>query len=310
MRGGGTPAELIIPLLLMIARFNAASPRPGSALLAMALAAMLTGCADVSQRARAYAQKRGMTASVIQGTRFRHQIWTAPERGSAVGPATLYVFIEGDGAPWIEAGSKVAHDPTPHRPLALELAAATSAAAAPHAVLYLGRPCYFEPHLDANCTPDLWTSGRYSDAVVDSLVAAVNRYTAAFDNGPALVLIGYSGGGTLAVLMAAHLPSTRAVITIAGNLDVTAWVRWHGYLPLTLSENPAAEPHLPDSIRQWHLVGGKDGNMPEALERRYFDTMPPGHIWRYPGFDHVCCWVQQWSTILARIDAAIMDANR
>jgi pimeloyl-ACP methyl ester carboxylesterase len=215
----------------------------------------------------------------------------------------LYVFIEGDGSPWVDAGTRVAQDPTPHRPLALELAAAT-----PHAVLYLGRPCYFELHLEAICTPDLWTSGRYSAAVVDSLAAAVRRYAAANDN-PPLILIGYSGGGALAVLMAAHLPATHAVVTIAANLDVDAWARWHRYLPLSAGENPATEPPLADAILQWHMVGGKDDNVPEAVNRRYFDTLRPDQVWRYPDFDHACCWLERWASILARIEAAIYSVS-
>jgi hypothetical protein len=265
----------------------------------------LCACASPTERALSYAQTRGMTASVIQGTAFRHQAFTfrsPPAPGSAP-DAALYVFIEGDGSPWIDAGSKIARNPTPHRPLALELAAATS-----HPVLYLGRPCYFEIRLDANCTPDVWTSGRYSRAVVDSMVAAVNRYTAA-GHDPELVLIGYSGGGTLAVLMAAQLPHTRAVITIAANLDVEAWARWHRYLPLAQSEDPASSPPLPDSLRQWHLVGGKDDNVPEALDLGYFKALRADQVWRYPDFGHACCWAEKWQSILARIDLALASSR-
>lgn len=266
----------------------------------------LGACANPTERALSYAQTRGMTASVIQGARFRHQVLSArsaPKPAAGPAAALLYVFIEGDGSPWIDAGSKVARDPTPRRPLALELAAATI-----HPVLYLGRPCYFGVRLDANCTPAVWTSGRYSTAVVDSMVAAVDRY-AADNNDPALVLIGYSGGGTLAVLMASHLPRTRAVITIAANLDVEAWTRWHRYLPLSESENPAAAPPLADSIRQWHLVGGKDHNVPEALDRRYFDAIRPDQVWRYADFDHACCWAEKWGSISARIDSAMASSR-
>jgi hypothetical protein len=288
-----------------------ATARPAAALLATVLLAFglaLGGCVNPTLRARAYAQRNGMTAADLQGTRFHHEVFTrpaakraAPLPDATVESAGLYVFIEGDGLPWVGAGTSVARDPTPHRPLALELAVAT-----PHAVLYLGRPCYFELRLEAICTPDLWTSGRYSAEVVDSLVAAVRRYAAANGN-PPLILIGYSGGGVLAVLMAAQLPATRAVVTIAANLDVDAWARWHRYLPLSASRNPAAEPPLTDSIRQWHLVGSKDDNVPEALNRRYFDALRPDQVWRYADFDHACCWAGQWTSILARIEAATLN---
>jgi len=109
--------------------------------VALALALALGGCAGPTLRARAYAQRNGMTAGVIQGARFQHEIFTkgaamraAPTPDATVDSAMLYVFIEGDGSPWVDAGTRIAKDPTPHRPLALELAAAT-----PHACV-LGRP--------------------------------------------------------------------------------------------------------------------------------------------------------------------------
>jgi dienelactone hydrolase len=283
----------------------------GRAAALLAIALLLGGCAFGSNanptlRARAYAERNGMTGLILQGTRFGHQAYTKPAAQKSSAPdasAALYVYIEGDGSPWLQAGTRVAADPTPHRPLALELAAAT-----PHHVLYLGRPCYFGTRPEVMCTPDLWTSGRYSPDVVASLVAAVRRFVAAEGN-PPLILIGYSGGGTLAVLMAAQLPAVRAVITIAANLDVDAWARWHRYSPLSASVNPVAQPPLSDVIGQWHLVGGKDHNVPEAVNRRYFDALRPDQVWRYPDFDHACCWAEHWSSILARIDQAIIDSQ-
>lgn len=276
------------------------SGQPAKVLWTLALVLVVGGCTSPTPRARAYAQRHGMTAMELQGTRFQHEVFAKPD-GSA-DSATLYVFIEGDGSPWVDAGTTVAEDPTPHRPLALELAAAT-----PHAV-YVGRPCYFEARRQAICAPDLWTSGRYSHDVVDSLAAAVRRYAAA-NGDPPLILIGYSGGGTLAVLMAAQLPAVRAVVTIAADLDVDAWARWHRYLPLSASKNPATEPPLAGAIQQWHLVGGKDDNVPEALDQRYFDQLRPDQVWRYPDFDHVCCWLEQWASILARIEAAVRPGS-
>jgi hypothetical protein len=257
----------------------------------------LIGCCATSaiERTSSLARNNGFRSDVIRGAEYRHQIFTHD-----VGTGNLlYVFIEGDGMPWIRGGSTIAHDPTPHRSLALELAVQT-----PHSVLYLGRPCYFSTNTDPGCFPEVWTSARFSEQVVDSMAAAVDRFAA--DNGyPGVVLIGYSGGGTLAVLMAPHVPSTVAVITIAANLDVDAWARQHRYLPLEGSLNPAAQPPLDAAIRQWHLLGDRDANVPAEVSRRYLDRISPDDIWRYAGFDHVCCWAEQWPAILARIDRAL-----
>jgi dienelactone hydrolase len=133
------------------------------------------------------------------------------------------------------------------------------------------------------------------------MVAATNRY-AASGGFAHVILIGYSGGGALAVLMAPGVPATRAVITIAANLDVAGWARLHGYLPLERSLDPASQPPLSAGIEQRHLIGGRDTNIPESLNGGYLQTLGADRIWRYPTFDHVCCWVQQWPALLERID--------
>lgn len=90
----------------------------------------------------------------------------------------------------------------PRVPLGLELAVRT-----PESVLYLGRPCYFGLIRDG-CTEKVWTSERDSAAVVASMVAATKTYVAAH-NFQRVLIVGYSGGGTLAVLMASQLSARR-----------------------------------------------------------------------------------------------------
>jgi hypothetical protein len=266
-------------------------------LAACALCALLAlcGCANRAERALHLAEQGGLSASIVQGTQYRHELFvsTAP-RGAA-----LYVFVDGDGSPWSSNGRKPARDPTPERALALELALRT-----PRSVMYLGRPCYFLARSDSACRPSVWTSQRYSASIVESLVRVVNRFVE--DHAyRSVILIGYSGGGTLAVLMAPYIPSTVAVVTIGANLDVAAWSSWNGYLPLEGSLNPAAQAPLKPDVRQWHLVGGRDLIVPERVSRRYLDTLHPDQTWRFPAFDHTCCWVEQWPNLLARIDAAL-----
>ena len=270
-----------------------------SASLSTLLALQLCGCVNPADRAAHFAGRHQLSGAVIEGAGYRHEIFTR----SSSPPGVLYVFIDGDGSPWVRGGMQVASDPTPASTLALELATQT-----PHSVLYLGRPCYFHVRRDSGCSPEVWTSARYSDRVVESMAAAINRYTAAsgfFE----LVLIGYSGGGTLAVLIAPRVPATRAVVTIAANLDVAAWVRRHGYLPLDESLDPSTQPPLPDSLPQWHLVAGHDRNVPAHISRSYLERIPPERIWRYADFDHTCCWVEQWHEIFARLEIALRDTG-
>ncbi|HEU5136368.1 MAG TPA: hypothetical protein VFU13_14560 [Steroidobacteraceae bacterium] len=219
----------------------------------------------------------------------------------------MFVFLDGDGSPWVNYGSRVALDPTPRVPLALQLAARTRGS-----VLYLGRPCYFNvpgrvsdgAAGDRECSADLWTSNRYSPVIVDSMAAALQAFLATHHFRDA-TLIGYSGGGTLAVLMAPRVPAVRNVVTIAANLDVAAWTSLHGYLPLEGSLSPVDEPPISSRLQEWHLVGARDRNTPPELNSRYWQRVAPDRLWVYPQMDHACCWVSGWPEIFARLQTAL-----
>src|SRR5690606_13173615 len=105
-----------------------------------------------------------------------------------------------------------------------------------------------------------------------------------------------SGGGTLATLLAAHLPAI-AVVSIAANLDVAAWTRLHGYLPLDGSLDPARQPPL-QGVAQVILTGGRDTQVPASSVAEYLRRNPQAAVRAHAGFDHRCCWVEQWQQIL------------
>jgi pimeloyl-ACP methyl ester carboxylesterase len=118
-----------------------------------------------------------------------------------------------------------------------------------------------------------------------------------------LVLIGYSGGGTLAMLLAERLGPV-AVVTIGANLDVDAWARYHDYTPLRGSLDPGRRPPLSAEIFQLHLAGGKDTNVPPDLISPVVTRHPHAEFLVIRDYDHRCCWEKIWSSILARIDGS------
>ena len=125
-----------------------------------------------------------------------------------------------------------------------------------------------------------------------------------------VLLVGYSGGGTLAVMMAPRLPEVVGLVSIAGNLDPEAWTKLHGYLPLSGSLNPALEPPLPPTLRQWYLEGLGDANIPASVIDRYVRRVPHNRIRLYPKFDHVCCWRQEWPKIYREVVAELDASDR
>ena len=204
--------------------------RLSSAALVVALATLGSmGCATPSERFDRRAGELGLVGETLPGSPFDHGVYRSPSRD---GGRLLHVYLEGDGSPRM-ASRYSPPDPTPHRPVALELMALD-----PGPSILLGRPCQHGRH--PNCDPVLWTTGRYGENVVQSLVAAL-RYEITAEGAPGIVLIGHSGGGALAMLIAERLPETRAVITIAGNLDTRRWWTHNGYAPLTESLDPAQQ---------------------------------------------------------------------
>lgn len=261
--------------------------------MALACALLLGACAAPAQRIDARAAEHGYERLVVPGADFEHVVYRnhRHRRGSP-----LHVYIEGDGRPWV-ARYWVASDPTSAEVPMLELMAMDAAPA-----LYLGRPCYLGHAADSGCGYLAWTHERYSARVVDSMVAALARLMPG-EPRRGVVLIGHSGGGTLAMLLAARVPDVRAVVTLAGNLDTEAWTTLHHYSPLTGSLNPARAPPLDARILQLHLAGERDRNVPPALIR---SALPDAVELRViPGFTHGCCWQRIWPQLLDEIEARV-----
>ncbi|MGE5171701.1 MAG: alpha/beta fold hydrolase [Rudaea sp.] len=255
---------------------------------ACALVLLAAACAAPAQRYAQAARDDGFTRIVLPGSGFRHVAFVA---GLDAGTDVLHVYVEHDGTPWLDS-THVATDPTPRAPLALALMARDTGPR-----LLLGRPCYFEVVHDAGCDAMLWTHHRYAPEVVASMVAALRAFLASHAF-PRVILIGFSGGGTLAWLMAEHLPETVAVVTLAANLDTDDWTRLHGYSYMAGSLNPAKQPSLPRGIREVHYVGERDENVPPSLARAFLTRHPEATIVELPQFDHRCCWVERWPALL------------
>jgi dienelactone hydrolase len=231
--------------------------------------------------------------STVRGTRFAHAVVVPDGQKSA---PTLWVFLEGDGQPWVDGGRRVARDPTPKIPLAFDLFKTS-----PVPRVYLGRPCYFSHAGDVGCDPSLWTSARYGEAAVASMAAALETLVRE-NSARRVILVGYSGGGTIAYLVAPRIPAVSAVVTISANLDIDAWTRAHRFLSLSQSDNPATAPALDPRITQIAIVGGRDVNVPQSSLRAFLDRQQPQEVWIYDDHDHACCWRRDWPSILNRIN--------
>ena len=254
--------------------------------------ALLFACTSTGQRINNIARDAGLARRTVHGLDFQHVVYS--NAAAVAGHVTrLLVFLEGDGRPWSENGREPSMDPTTRNPIALQLLARTAAAG-----IYVSRPCY-QQLLAAKCTNEIWTSGRYSRAVVDSMTTAIDA-VAREAGAKELVLVGHSGGGTLAVLIGERAQNVAAVITIAANLDIDAWTQSHRYLPLSTSLNPA-QSELPHPWRELHFSGARDIVVPNDTTTAYFEKYPQARQRTLPDYGHVCCWIDAWPTLAAEI---------
>ncbi len=215
--------------------------------------------------------------------------------GASPRSSTLSLYIESDGAPWL-APHRPPADPTPIKPLVLQMAASDPATM----VAYLGRPCQY---LDAagldGCDPALWTHGRFSEAAV----AAVNRAVDVLKQASGareIALVGYSGGGAMAALIAARRRDTVCLVSVAAPLDPGAWTRAIGVSPLRTSLNPLDQAGALADLAQTHFVGARDDVTPPSTIRAFVAAMRRARVISRADFDHECCWARDWPALLAQ----------
>ena len=202
---------------------------------------------------------------------------------------TLTIYIEGDGASWLFK-TIPPRNPTPDQSLVVALAALDPD---PY-VLYLARPCQFiDVQTIKECDESLWTDGRFSSQVIAMSNQAIDR---ALRNVPTvrLNLVGHSGGGTLATLIAAQRRDVNCLVTMASPLDITAWARALLIAPLTRSQNPAEPNANLKQIRQTHYLGENDRIVTKESIGRYRNFPPQTEFITISGFDHRKFWVEHW----------------
>lgn len=268
--------------------------------LALVLA-LLAGCASIAppaerhNLARSLAAGQGWQATTIKAGQFDLTSFAPP--ASAQIPE-LTIYIEGDGFAWI-SGTQPSADPTPRDPLALRLALAQPKGTA----AYLARPCQFADAEATGCNSRYWTEARFAPEVITAMGQGIDHLKQQF-GAAKIALVGYSGGGAIAALIAARRQDVSRLVTVAGNLDHQAWTDLHGINPLGGSLNPAEVTDDLRRIPQWHFVGGKDSNITPSLVNGFADRFPAQTrpiVRVIPSFDHRCCWVENWPMLWSRV---------
>ena len=173
-----------------------------------------------------------------------------------------YVFyIEGDGHAF-NSRYNISDNPTPNRPMLLKLATLDDR---PN-VIYISRPCqYTDISYNPKCNQSYWTDKRMSNEVVLS----INEVIETLNNDNKFSLIGFSGGGGLAVLIAARNAHVKDIITLSGNLDHVSFNKHHNAKPMLGSLNPIDYAAKVSQIPQLHISGGEDKTVPPFIADKY-----------------------------------------
>lgn len=206
-----------------------------------------------------------------------------------------YVFyIEGDGRVLLKE-SFISTDPTPRQNTLFSLACLDKR---PN-VVYISRPCQHTPkELNPKCYNNkYWTGARYSKEIVDSMRSAINQIA----NNNNYSLVGYSGGGTIAMLVSISNPRVKDITTIAGNLDIYEFQKYH-QVNYTMSEslNPIDYINFTKHIKQLHLSGAKDKIVPTLIAKKFTEASDSDvvNLKIIPNASHQNGWQKIWPEIL------------
>lgn len=257
----------------------------GTFAVALCWALGLTGCALQSSLGSSSIPAT-LSESGYKEVHFNpHQMLWYRSQPTGSGPAQrLRVYIEGDGASWWRRKVPPS-DPTPRVSISAALAVSDDFPT----VAYLPRPCQWLANVHA-CPQAWWTGGRFGEEVIALSMSSLDwlkHQTGASE----LELMGHSGGGTLAILLAARRLDVRCVITLASPLDTEEWTQAMSVGALRESHNPKDVSDGLQDVPMWHYFGSQDAIAPEKISKLFLQKWPHAKSVVFEGWNHTTPWV-------------------
>jgi hypothetical protein len=263
----------------------------GTSILAGCAGGGLSGIDGRTDSAQTIASAAELSRGDITAGGYRLAVWRHMSDPAA--PVNLY--IEGDGLAWLSR-STPSMNPTPTEPVALRLA---SSDPAPN-VVYLARPCQFTPlEQSPSCSQRSWTQGRFDADVLAAMNAALDEV----GTHSGFNLIGFSGGGNIAALLAARRSDVLSLRTVAGNVDPEALNALHKVSAMPTALNARDVALRISTLPQMHFIGGQDEIVsPEvfASYARAAANAPCVGSQIVPTASHTDGWQALWPTLLAK----------
>ncbi len=219
------------------------------------------------------------------------------ERASNQG-SDVTIYIEGEGDDW-SAHRTEAQNPTPRDPIALHLAARDQSAN----VVYLARPCqYITLDAGGSChTSKYWNEGRYAPEVVASINEAIDNIKSRYSFKD-INLVGYEGGGAIAVLVAARRYDVASIRTVATALDHKKRTELYNRIELTDSLNPIDVAQEVARIPQHHFLPKWDRFGTDELYKDFYHASGDSGCLRASVIKDTDVdegWAKRWPSLLA-----------
>lgn len=228
---------------------------------------LLSACNSLQNRleqAEIISTKNNFERKIIETTLFNLVSYQKINNSSK----SAAIYIEGDGLAW-KNKYKISPNPTPTNAIALKLATIDTSPI----VIYIARPCQFiNIDNETNCKPEYWTSKRASKEVIESISAAIDSIKKEL-NINHLRLVGFSGGATIATILAANRNDVIDLRTIAGNIDINKFVEVHNVSPLTGSINPTDYANKLVNIPQTHVISTNDSIITTDITHSYVNYL-------------------------------------
>ncbi len=216
-------------------------------------------------------------------------------------PGAATVYIEGDGFAWIDRRT-VSPNPTPLTAMGLQLATSDGA----QNVIYFARPCqYVDLTRETSCHQKYWTSHRFSSDVLSSHSQALDIMKEQFSL-DGFHLVGFSGGGAIAALLASQRNDVLSLRTVAGNLDHVALNKARRVSPLSGSLNPMTDAQKLQNLPQIHYSGNQDTTVPSWVAQGYVNAVGNSNCARtqiITGASHTDGWLPAWRELSREIPA-------
>ena len=212
----------------------------------------------------------------------------------------LRIYIEGDGRAYITP-NRPSSNPSSANPVALKLMLADKYTP----TVYMARPCQLsltdhEPN-NSKCSSVMWTTHRFSLKSVEIMNHGISELKERY-HAKKIQLIGYSGGGVIAALVATKRDDVAVLITVASPLDLALWTRYHNISPLNNSLTPMDFIEKLRFIPQIHFVGSADKIVPPIVLNQYQQVLNLKTIYKIKDIKHGSSWEECWPDLVKRIN--------